>query len=182
MRRALSLLGLLLLDGCASQPQYITAYRYTPPASEVGRACVARCASERSQCVQACTIRQRACVAALRPEADKRYHAAVERYGAELQGYARALDQYRNELWLNSPGYWYGPWPDSGWWGYPWGAASFPPPAPPPRPDRQALERRLIKERCPAGCGCGANYDACFLACGGTREIETRCVGNCPRP
>lgn len=180
--RALALLGLALLGGCASQPQYVTSYRYIPPANEAGRACVARCAAQRSHCAAACATKQQACVAALQPEVEARYRAAIQRYGAELQGYARALEQYRTELWLNSPGYGYGPWPYYGWWGYPWGALPYPPPAAPPRPERQAVENQLIKERCPDGCGCEADYDACFRACGGKREIETRCIGNCPTP
>ncbi len=180
--RTLAFLGLAVLGGCASQPQYITAYHYTSPTGAAGRACVERCAAQRSQCTAACEAKQQACVAALQPEVAQRYRAAIENYGSALQGYARSLEQYRTELWLNSPGYYgYGPWPYYGWGGNPWGAVPYPPPPAPAKPERRAIENQLAKERCPAACGCAAAYDACFLACGGRRDVETRCIGNCPK-
>jgi hypothetical protein len=37
-----------------------------------------------------------------------------------------------------------------------------------------------VAEKCDPGCGCQAAYDGCFVACGGKRIPEQRCVANCP--
>lgn len=181
----LAIAGLLLLglQGCAT-PRHETVYRYEPPADAAGLACLARCADQLVASQADCRSRYQAC--------SKEAEALVEaRYADALRAYADALDRYRLELrqyefglWAGWQygGLWYHPWSPYGWpyYGWPGPSAPYPPGPPPMRPTRESVFSQLRKERCVDDCGCQPGHDACFLACGGRRIPETRCIAHCP--
>lgn len=177
-----SLLAGLVLGGCAT-PLYQTAYRYEPPTDPQGLACVARCAEERADCESRCQAALDACRKAIEPQVAARYDEALARYERELDQYLAELRHYELQLWMSwpggpwvyGPGY-YGPWPY--WYDWP---RSFPPPPAPRKPSREAVRAALEKEQCRADCGCQGSYDDCFVACGGRRSVETRCIAHCPK-
>jgi hypothetical protein len=178
------ILAVLMLGGCAT-PLYQTSYRYEPPSDPAGVACVARCNETRADCAARCEAAFEACRQRIEPQVAARYDAALQRYADALDRYAAQLRHYELELWMNwasgpwgfGPGY-YGPWP----YGYGWpGAYPFAPPAPPVKPTREAIRAELEREQCRADCGCQSAYDDCFVACGGRRVVETRCIAHCPQ-
>lgn len=159
------------LGGCAT-PRYQTVYRLEPPADAAGQACVEQCTGQLSACQTQCAQTYQACVQSVQPLVQERHLKALERYEAELDRYAADLRAYEMHLWLNwrhGP-WWYTPWPGPLWYPYP----------PPRKPSREAVREALIKERCIEDCGCLTRHEACFLACGGRKIAEERCVANCP--
>jgi hypothetical protein len=165
-----------LLGGCAT-PRYEIAYRLEPPEDASGRACVSRCLDPLQACQDSCRGRYQACQREIEPLLNDAYAEALRRYAFDLDSYAASLQHYEMQLWLG--------WGHAGWWGYPgwYGPGWFypyPAPPPPPRPSRERVWDRLVAEKCDPGCGCQAAYDGCFVACGGKRIPEQRCVANCP--
>ncbi|MCU0842776.1 MAG: hypothetical protein MUC79_13815 [Thiobacillaceae bacterium] len=183
-------LALLGLQGCAS-PRYQTVYRYEPPTDPAGLACLARCEEKLAACQADCRTRYQACARETEPLVEDRYAAALQAYADELDRYRLELRQYDFGIWASwhHGGFWYQPGPYHGWPYYGWPYYGWPgpyayssPSPPPPRPTRESVQAQLRKEKCVDDCGCQPNYDACFLACGGRRIPETRCVADCPRP
>lgn len=184
MRSALRTLTLLILAlglaACASSPRYQSTYRYEAPTDAAGRACLERCGQKMAACREQCATRTQACLKDLEPLVDERYNAAMNHYGAELDRYRQELVQYEFYLSMNWGGY-PSPWWRHGMWPYAsFGMPYYVPPFPPAQPGRSAVFERLRQERCDVDCGCQSIYDACFLACGGKKIPETRCIGNCP--
>jgi hypothetical protein len=177
--RALILTGLLAgLSACASAPRYQTTYRYQPPADPAGLACLDKCTQKMEACQSQCQEKYQACLKRIEPKVDERYGEALKRYAIELDRYRAELDHYRLSLSLSWGHY---PWYGHGFY-YPWPEPYyFPPPLPPRKPSRDEEFNRLKKEQCDADCGCQPVYDTCFLACGGTRTLEERCIANCPK-
>jgi hypothetical protein len=182
-RRAPGLAGLFTaaavlaaLAGCAT-PRYQAVTRYEPPADPAGRACLEGCEQALTECRGHCAARYQACLKQVEPQAEAHYVEVLEGYAAELSRYRDALDRYRYDVWLgwgHDPWWvghgWHGPWYGPGY--YPW---------PPPRvPERAEVLARYSQRACGGDCGCQSVYDACFLGCGGTRTVESRCVANCP--
>lgn len=160
-----------LLSACAT-PRYQTVYRLEPPTDAAGLACVEKCSTQLAACQAQCAKTYQACVQSVEPFFQERYDQALERYEQALDRYAAELRSYELQYWLywRHGGWWYDPWP--GPHGYP-----YPPPR---RPSREAVREALIKERCVEDCGCLAQHETCFIACGGRQIAEERCVANCP--
>lgn len=182
MRSALRTFTLLILTlglaACAG-PRYQSTYRYDAPTDAAGRACLERCELKMTACREQCTTKTQACLKDLEPVLNERYDAAMNRYGAELDRYRQELVQYEFYLSMNW-GYPY-PWWHHGMWPYSsFGMPYYVPPSPPVKPSRSAEFERLRQERCDVDCGCQSIYDACFLACGGKKIPEMRCISNCP--
>lgn len=176
----LTLLALTLgLAACAG-PRYQATYRYDAPADAAGRACLEGCTLKMSACREQCTAKTQACLKDLEPVLNERHDAAMDRYGTELDRYRQELMQYEFYLSLNwgypSPWWRHGMWPS-----FTFGMPYYAPPPPPAKPSRSAEFERLRQERCDVDCGCQPIYDACFLACGGKKIPEMRCIGNCPQ-
>lgn len=160
-----------LVSACAT-PRYQTVYRLEPPADAAGFACVERCAQELTVCQAQCAQTYQACVRSVEPLFQERYAQALQHYEQALDRYAAELRSHELQYWLSwrhGP-WWYDPWPGPLWVPYP----------PPRKPSREAVREALIKERCVEDCGCLAKHEACFLACGGRKIAEERCVANCP--
>lgn len=160
-----------LLSACAT-PRYQTVYRLEPPTDAAGLACIEKCSGQLSACQAQCAQTYQACVQSVEPFFQERYEQALERYEQALDRYTAELRSYELQYWLNwrhGP-WWYDPWPRPYWYPYP----------PPRRPSREAVREALIKERCVEDCGCLAQHEACFLACGGRKIAEEHCVANCP--
>lgn len=174
--RTLILLILALgLTACAT-PRYQSVYRYDAPTDAAGRACLEDCTRKMADCREQCTTKTQACLKDMEPLVDERYKEAMQRYEVELQYYRRDLVQYDLYLSLN----WGHPW-RHGFWPYAsWAMPYSFPPIPPVKPNRSAEFERLRHERCDVDCGCQSVYDACFLACGGKKIPEMRCISNCP--
>ncbi|MEN6585621.1 MAG: hypothetical protein ABFE02_06155 [Sulfuricella sp.] len=165
------------LAACAA-PRYQSAYRYEPPTGMDGHACLEACTRKIAVCRGQCAATSQACLKNLAPLVDERYNADVKRYEAELGRYRQELLQYDLYLSLNW-GYPY-PW-HHGMWPYsPWEMPYSSPPIPPVKPSRSAEFERLRGERCDVDCGCQSIYDACFLACGGKKIPEVKCISHCP--
>ena len=170
------------LSGCAG-PRYQTLYRYEPPADPAGRSCLARCEQAHKTCTDDCRDGYAACSEAVEPEARALHADALKRYEDELRQYRNDLDRYHLNSavgWGHRPG-WYGAgWYDPGW---PYGAYTpyYRPPHPPQQPSYSDALRKIRAQRCDRDCGCQANYDTCFLGCGGLKVPEVRCIANCPR-
>ncbi len=188
MRSALRTLTLLILTlglaACAS-PRYQSTYRYEAPTDAAGRACLEKCEQKMAACREQCTTKTQACLKDLEPLVDERYNAVLNRYEIELNRYRQDLIHYDLQMSLNwgFPSPWWRPgmlpyYPYSPW-ATPYNLSPIPP-APPFKPSRSAEFERLRKERCDVDCGCQSVYDACFLACGGKKIPETRCISNCP--
>ncbi len=179
---SLALVAAALLDGCAT-PLYQTSYRYEPPTDAQGLACIERRASIRTDCQAACQTAFLACQKNIEPQVAVRYDEALKRYEDELDRYLVELRHYELQLWMNWTGPWYyGPGYYDPWRYYGWpGPYAFPPPVPPRKPSRDAVRAALEKQQCKADCGCQGAYDDGFVACGGKRVIETRCIAHCPR-
>lgn len=168
------------LAGCASPgPRYQSAYRYEPPVDSAGQACLEKCGRKMEACQQRCTADYQACLAGIEPLVERRYGEALKRYSAELDRYRWELERYQ----LYPPLGWYDPF----WYGrglyypyYPWPGPYYFPPVAPQKPSRDEEFDRLRTEKCGIECGCQPNYDACFLACGGKRTTEVKCIANCP--
>ncbi|MFH1494191.1 MAG: hypothetical protein ABIG70_05290 [Pseudomonadota bacterium] len=177
--RTLTLLTMTLgLAACASSPRYQSTYRYEPPTDAAGRACLEGCEQKMAACRDRCATRTQACLKDLEPLVDERYNAALSRYGAALEYYRQ--EQVRYDLYL-SMNWGYSPWLHHRTWPYAsFGMPYYYPPSPPAKPSRSAVFERLRHERCDVDCGCQPVYDACFLACGGKKIPETRCISNCP--
>lgn len=160
-----------LLGACAT-PRYQTLHRLEPPGDAAGLACVERCAQELTTCQAQCAQTYQTCVQSLEPVVQERYAQALEAYAQALDCYAAELRAYELQYWLSwrhGP-WWYDPWPGPLWVPYP----------PPRKPSREAVREALVKERCGEDCGCLTRHEACFLACGGRKVSEERCVANCP--
>lgn len=177
--RALILTALIAgLSACASPPRYQTIYRYQPPADPAGLACLDKCTRKMETCQTQCQENYQACLKTIEPKkVDERHGEALKRYAAELDRYRLELYQYRLSLSLSWGHY---PWYGHGFY-HPWPEPYYFPPTPPSRPSRDEEYNRLKKEQCEADCGCQPAYDTCFLACGGTRIPEERCIANCPQ-
>lgn len=177
----------LLAVGCAS-PQIETTTRLVAPADAAGRACVAGCTARKASCQNDCQTQRRTCTAALEPEIEAAIRRAQQDYAQALTHYAEALRRYERDLYFH----WHvRPWRhaplhpydrrrafDPGWYALP----PFPPPPAPREPSREKIRAQLEAQRCTDDCGCLPAYDACFVACGGERIEETRCVKNCSAP
>lgn len=165
------------LAGCASlTPRYQSVYRYEPPADSAGLACLEKCGQKMKVCQQRCSMDYQTCLAGIAPLVEGRYGEALERYAAELERYRWELDRYQMYLSMR--------WHDSFWSGHgfyhPWPDLYFFPLAAPKIPSRDEEFDRLRKEKCEIECGCQSIYDTCFLACGGKRIPEVKCIANCP--
>jgi hypothetical protein len=165
-----------LLAGCAS-PRYQIVTRYDGPADAAGRTCVAGCERSLTDCQGRCRSDYQACLKAVEPDAQARYAQLLERYQEELSRYRDALERYRLELWV---GYYHDPW----WWGAPmyapWHWPTYYPAPPPSLPGRTAVLDEYRRQVCRKECGCQPLYDACFVACGGRKTTEERCLSHCP--
>lgn len=170
-RLALTLLLAALLAACAT-PRYQTVHRLEPPNDTAGLACVERCAQKLASCQTQCAQAYQSCVQSLEPLFQERYLQALERYAQALDRYAAELRAYHLHYWLS--------WRHGPWWYDPWPGPLWVPDPPPRRPSREAVRSALIKERCVEDCGCLTQHEACFLACGGRKVSEERCVANCP--
>lgn len=165
------------LTSCAT-PRYQTAYRYEPPTDMAGRIALEKCEQKLEACQQRCTVETQACLKSIEPLVEKRHAEALKQYEVELEYYRLARQRYEIAMSLNwgySP-FWYGsrlydPWPRPYYY----------PPAQPRKPGRDAVFNQLRHEKCDIGCGCQALYDACFLASGGKKIPEVRCIANCPK-
>jgi hypothetical protein len=166
-RVSLTLLLAAGLAGCAP-PRYQTVYRLEPPADAAGRVCIERCAGGLTDCQSRCAQAYQVCAQALEPLFQERYAQALQRYEDALDRYAAELRHYELQAWLSWRRWWYDPWPL--WFPYP----------PPRKPSREAVREELRKERCTEDCGCLTQHEACFLACGGRKIAEERCVADCP--
>lgn len=162
----------LLLSACAS-PRFETVYRLEPPADASARACLLHCEEKLKACQDSCSERHQACLKEIEPQLDEAYAEALKRYAADLDLYAASLQHYELQLWMS---WHHGPWWFTPGWSYPYYYVS----RPPTKPNRQAVRGRLIQEKCGGDCGCQPVYEACFLACGGKKIAEERCVANCP--
>lgn len=177
--RAFTLLLLTLVLAACAGPRYQSTYRYEAPTDAAGRACLEGCEKKMAACREQCTTKTQACLKDLEPVLNERHDAALNRYAAELDRYRQELVHYEFNLSLNW-GYPY-PWWRHGMWPYSsFGMPYYVPPSPPDKPSRSAEFERLRQERCDVDCGCQPVYDACFLACGGKKIPEMRCIGNCP--
>lgn len=165
-----------VLYGCAT-PRYQTVYRYEAPVDTQGRACLGDCQARLAACQDSCSQAYQACIKSIEPLVDARYAQALERYAQELDRYAWDLRHYEMQLWL---GWGRGPWYYDPWPYYAWPGPYWYPYPPPSRPSREAVQAQLRRERCVEDCGCLSQYDTCFLACGGRKIPEERCVANCP--
>lgn len=168
------ILALLLaagLAGCAT-PRYQTVHRLEPPADPAGLACIGKCSDQLAACQARCAEAYQACVQSMEPLFQERYAEALRQYELALDRYAAELRAYELQHWLawRHGGWWYDPWPGPYWYPYP----------PPRKPLREVVMNKLRKERCVEDCGCLAAHEACFLACGGRKITEERCVANCP--
>lgn len=181
MRSALHTLTLLVLTltltACAT-PRYQSTYHYEAPTDATGRACLEKCEQKMASCRDQCATRTQACLKDLEPLVDERYNAAMNRYGTALDYYRQELVHY--ELYL-SMNWGYSPWWRHGTWPYAsFGIPYYFPLSPPVKPSRSTVFEQLRHERCDVDYGCQSVYDACFLACGGKKILETRCISNCP--
>lgn len=175
LMRAVMLVG---VAGCAStNPVYQSSYRYEPPVDSAGQICAEKCEQKKGVCQQACTADYQSCLTRIEPLVDLRYGEALKRYAAALDRYRRDLDMYHLQLSLSRRDpFWYGQ-------GYrqPWLGPIYFPPVAPRTPSRDAELNLLKKEKCDVECGCQPSYDTCFLACGGKRVPEEKCIVNCPK-
>jgi len=168
----------VVLAGCAT-PRYQAIYRYDPPTSVEGQACVMGCERVLAGCRAECQSAWRACSARVEAQVEERYAQALRGYAADLSRYRRELDLYEWDLWVGwGQGYgglWYSPWSYHPWQGY------YPRPYPPAeQPSRESVRVGLLKAQCNDDCGCQLKYDDCYLGCGGRMIPETRCVADCP--
>lgn len=163
-------LALLLLAACAT-PRYQTATRLEAPDDPAARPCLAHCETARAECQAGCQARREACLKTLDGDVEARYAEALKRYARDLDLYRMDLERYRLDVWLTwGRGHlWYDPWPF-------YATPSMAPAA----PSKDRIRDQVAKERCDPECGCGATHEACFLACGGRKVEETRCIANCP--
>ena len=166
----------VVLAGCVSQsPRYQSVYHYEPPTDSKGQACLEKCGQKMEACQQRCTADYQTCLAGIAPLVEGRYSEALKRYAAELDRYRWELGRYQLYLSLS--------WHDSFWYDrgfyHPWPEPYYFPPVAPKTPSRDEEFNRLRKERCEVECGCQPIYDTCFLACGGKRIPEVKCIANC---
>lgn len=164
---------LLTMAGCAS-PRFETVVRRMAPEGPGAQACLARCEQTLEACKADCSEKYQACLKQAEPEAEDQYRQALDHYAQELDRYRRELDFYDMRLWTSynwrRGAFWYEPFPYPG----------MAPPIPPAAPGRGEVTSRFLESRCGGDCGCQPPYDACFQACGGRIETETRCVAHCP--
>lgn len=164
--------------GCASKnPVYQSFYRYEPPVDSAGQACVESCVQKKGVCHKACTADYQSCVERIEPLVDVRYGEALKRHAAALDRYRWDLNLYHLQLSLNRHDHF---WPGHGHY-QPWFGPIYFPPVLPKTPGRDDVLNQLKKEKCDAACGCQPSYDTCFVACGGKRISEEKCVVNCPK-
>lgn len=179
IRASVSLTLMLALWGCAATPRYQTLYRYESPVDAAGQACVEKCGQKLAACQDRCKQVYQACLKDVEPLVDERYGEALKRYEDELERYRWELERCQLQLWLNwnraSLGY-------GGWPYYPWPEPYCMPYPLPRKPTRTGELAKLRQEKCEADCGCQPIHDTCFLACGGKKIPEERCVANCPSP
>lgn len=162
------------LAGCAG-PRYLTAYRYEPPLDAAGLACLEQCTQKMSACQQTCGEKAQACLQGIEPEVEKRHGEALKNYENELARYRWELESYNlNLYWGRTP--WFGPRHRFMWPGFYY----YFPPFPPETPSRDKAFNQLRQEKCTIDCGCQPIYDSCFLACGGKRIPDAKCIANCP--
>jgi hypothetical protein len=165
------------LASCAGpSPRYQSTYRYEPPVGSTGQACLEKCGQKMEACQQRCAADYQACLAGIEPLVEGRYSEALKRYADEVELYRWELERYQMYLSLS--------WHDSFWYGrgfhHPWPGPIYFPPVVPRKPSRDEEFNRLRMERCEVECGCQPIYDACFLACGGKRIPEVKCIADCP--
>lgn len=178
-RRSFGAILLLLiatagLAGCAA-PRYQTTHHYDPPKDAAGLACLETCTQAMSVCQQVCGANLQACRQRIEPEVEKRHELALKHYEEELERYRWELEQYAWSLnWGRMS--WLGPRLRHPWPGYNF----YLPFSPPTMPSRDSIFNRLLREQCTTDCGCQPAYDSCFLACGGKRTPEVKCIANCP--
>lgn len=171
---------LIAVAGCAA-PRYETVTHYQPPTDAAGQACVAECSKKLAECQGRCRDHYQACLQELQPRLEGRYAAALDAYAGELERYRRALRQYEMSLGFCLGHGWpyLEPWPPL----YPWPCYPGPyfSPCPPPQaPTREGVLEAMRTASCAEDCGCLVAYDDCYLACGGRKIPERRCIGNCP--
>jgi hypothetical protein len=168
-------LGVLILLGACATPRFETVYRLEPPADVAGRACLVQCEDRLKTCQADCGRGYQACLADIEPMLDDAYAEALRQYAFDLESYAASLHHYEMQLWMG--------WHHDPWWFSPgWSIPYYYPWRPPAPPSRQQVRERLIVAQCDRDCGCQPVYEACFLACGGRKIGEERCIANCPNP
>ncbi|MHB1592453.1 MAG: hypothetical protein ACYCTW_13145 [Sulfuricella sp.] len=165
------------LVGCASTiPRYHSTYRYEPPVDSAGQVCLSKCGQKMEACQKRCAADYQTCLAGIEPLVEGRYGEALKRYATELERYRWELQRYQLYLSLS--------WQDSFWYDHgfyrPWPGPYYFPPVAPLKPSRDEEFDRLRKEKCEVECGCQPIYDVCFIACGGKRVQEMKCIANCP--
>lgn len=175
------LLCAALLHGCAT-PRYQTFFSYQPPTHAAGMVCVQACTGARDRCLHDCQDAYAACVQNIQPEVEARYQHALEQYAISLTQYRHELDRYHLSLALGwgSHGGWYGAGIYNPVWPYAGHSPYYPPPMPPLAPSYSTVLGSVSAQRCVRDCGCQADYDICFIDCGGRRQPEQRCIANCP--
>jgi len=166
--------GAVILLGACVTPRFETVYRLEPPEHAAGRVCLVQCEDRLKACQADCGRSYQTCLEAIGPLVDEAYAEALRHYAFDLDSYAASLQHYEMQLWM---GWHHGPWWFSPGWSYPYYVSR-----PPPRPTRTQIRERLIAEKCDKDCGCQPVYEACFLACGGRKVGEERCIANCPAP
>ena len=169
---------LVSLSGCAStNPVYQSSYRYEQPVGGAGQICVEKCEQKKGVCQQGCAADYQSCLTRIEPLVDVRYGEALKRHAVALDRYRRDLDLYQLQLSLNRHDpFWHGR-------GYyqPWFGPVYFPPVAPRTPSRDDVLNQLKKEKCDVACSCQPSYDTCFLACGGQRVPDEKCIVNCPK-
>jgi hypothetical protein len=173
----------VVLAGCAS-PRYHTDFDYQPPSDAAGLACVQVCGQARTRCGADCQAAWQICAARVEPRLETEYAQALDAYAADLGRYQHQLQRLEWDLWSGWGASRFGGFGYSSWqsgWPYPfWPGLAFSPAPPLAQPTRDSVRQRLHRSECQDDCGCQAQYDTCFLGCGGVKSPRTRCVANCP--
>lgn len=164
---------MLGVAGCAS-PRYESLTRREAPVGPAAEACLTSCERGLDACKQSCAEKYQACLKQAEPDAEADYRQLLDRYAQALEQYQRELSVYDFQVWTSYT------WHRGGFWYDPFPYHSFPPPLPPRLPSRAEATGRYLEARCGRDCGCQPPYDACFRACGGKIETETRCIAHCP--
>jgi len=176
-RILISVVVTAFLTSCAS-PRFQTAYRYEPPTDMAGRIALEKCEQKLESCQQRCTAETQACLKSIEPLVEQRNAEALKHYETELEQYRIARQRYELAMSLNwgyDP-FWYDP-----MFYRPRLRPYYYPPAPPKKPGRDEVFNQVRHEKCGIDCGCQPLYDACFLASGGKKMPEERCIANCPK-
>lgn len=166
-----------LLTSCAS-PRFQTAYRYEPPTDSDGRVALEKCEQKLDSCLQRCTAENQICVKSIEPLVETRHAEALKNYETAMQQYRIARQRYEIAMSLN--------WVYDPFWGnprhfHPGPRPYYYPPVLPVKPQRDEVFNQVRHEKCDVDCACQPLYDACFLASGGKKIPEERCIANCPK-